>query len=284
MLIKTLAENTSVSDCFGAEHGLCLYLETKRHKLLFDTGRTDLFVRTAELLEADLTEVDTVILSHGHYDHGGGLSRFLQLNQKAKIYIQEKAFSDYYSIHADGNAYIGLDKTLQNNERICLTKDFLHIDEELTLFSDVTGKELLSLSNQTLLMEKAGAFVQDTFEHEQNLVITENGTTVLFAGCAHNGIVNITEHFHQRYKAYADIVIGGFHLFNPSTKKSESPELIQKISERLKTTGSVYYTCHCTGLFAYAQLKELLGAQIEYLATGSILDTIKIMKEKQNHE
>ena len=72
MIIKVLSENTAASDEFGCEHGLSLYVETGKHRLLFDTGASDLFAKNAARLGVELSAVDTAVLSHGHYDHGGG--------------------------------------------------------------------------------------------------------------------------------------------------------------------------------------------------------------------
>ncbi|MBR5633360.1 MAG: MBL fold metallo-hydrolase, partial [Clostridia bacterium] len=80
MKIVCLAENTTSRDDVGAEHGLSLYVEAAGKKILFDMGQTDLFMKNAEKLGVDLSKVDVAVLSHGHYDHGGGLSAFLKVN------------------------------------------------------------------------------------------------------------------------------------------------------------------------------------------------------------
>ena len=85
MKIITLVENTAENECFTAEHGLCIYIESEKHKLLLDTGQTDALIHNAEKLGTDLSEVDTVILSHGHYDHSGGILPFSEINNKAQI-------------------------------------------------------------------------------------------------------------------------------------------------------------------------------------------------------
>lgn len=272
MIIKALAENTSVSDNFSCEHGLSLYIETKKHKLLFDMGKSDLFVQNAKKLDVDLSEVDCAVISHGHYDHGGGLKSFLDINKKAQVYIHEKAFEKHFSKRPSGTAYIGLDNNLKNNERIVFTGGYYKIDDELELFSGIRQKELMSSSNKPLLMENGDKLVQDTFDHEQNLIITENGRTLLLAGCAHNGIVNIIQRFKEIKGKYADIVIGGFHLYSNGTGKSEDASLIKAIGERLKESGSLYYTCHCTGIPAFEQLSAVMGSKIRYLATGSVVE------------
>jgi len=131
MKIITLAENTSVSEAFRSEHGLSLYIETETHKLLFDVGASSLFAENAEKLGIDLSEVDVLVISHGHYDHGGGLKKFLELNDKAAIYINRKAFENHYSKRDQGEAYIGLDQELFfNNRFVFLDEDFARLYKE----------------------------------------------------------------------------------------------------------------------------------------------------------
>jgi 7,8-dihydropterin-6-yl-methyl-4-(beta-D-ribofuranosyl)aminobenzene 5'-phosphate synthase len=90
MLIKTLVENTSISKDFGSEHGLSLYVETKKHKILFDVGASDLFLQNAKKLNVNIADVDFLVISHGHYDHGGGLKTFLKENTKAEVFLHHK--------------------------------------------------------------------------------------------------------------------------------------------------------------------------------------------------
>lgn len=272
MIIKTLVENTTIADVFDSEHGLSLYIETKKHKLLFDLGASGLFAENAEKMGVDLSTVDVVVISHGHADHGGGLETFLKRNTKAKIYLHAKAFEKHYSNRSSGMANIGLDGKLLPNERFVFTGNNFAIDEELELFSNVTGSRLNPSGNENLLMEKDAVLVPDDFAHEQNLIIKENGVTLLIAGCAHRGIVNIVEHYRTMKNSYPSDVIGGFHLYNRSKKKAEDPEVIRQIGEYLLTTGSNYHTCHCTGIESYNHLKEIMGEKIDYLATGSQLN------------
>ena len=115
MKITVLAENTAVSNDFGAEHGLSLLIESDGKKILFDMGQTDLFASNASLLGINLSDVDIAVLSHGHYDHGGGLKKFLEANTKAPVYINKHAFEPHYN---GAEKYIGLDTSLSRNPRL----------------------------------------------------------------------------------------------------------------------------------------------------------------------
>ena len=91
MRIVVLAENTTCSEQFTCEHGLSLLIETEREKILFDAGQTDLFAENAEKLGISLNDIDFAILSHGHFDHSGGMLTFLRQNQTAPLYIHREA-------------------------------------------------------------------------------------------------------------------------------------------------------------------------------------------------
>lgn len=270
MKITALAENVSTTEDLGSEHGLSLFIETEAHKLLFDTGQGSLFAENAVKLGVDLKQVERCVISHGHYDHGGGLRTFLNLNTVAPVFIAQKAFGEYYANRADGpKEYIGLDQTLLPNERFRFTDGYLKIEEGLELFSTVTGQTLVPSGNVDLFEKTGDTFTPDNFAHEQNLIISENGITVLIAGCAHKGIINIVESFHALKGKYPDYVVGGLHLYNRASGGSEDTEPVVAIGKYLVSTGSTYYTCHCTGEDSFNRLKTVMAGKIEYLSTGN---------------
>ncbi len=269
MLIKALVENTAISKDFGKEHGLSLYIETKNYKILFDVGASQLFLENAKKLDVDIADVDFLVISHGHYDHGGGLEGFLQKNSKAKVFVHNLAFGQHYAIRPDDNFdFIGLDEKLKQKEQIVLTSDQFLIRDGIQVLSNVFQKEAPPKSNGGLLMVHEGQKVEDNFFHEQNLVIEEDGKILLVTGCAHNGITNILEHFYSVKGRMPDYVIGGFHLSSPSGT-SETPSTIDRIAKYLLSSKAKYFTCHCTGIEAYERLKSAMGANIDYLSTGS---------------
>lgn len=272
MKIVCLVDNVSKNNGIGCEHGLSLYIETKKHKLLFDLGASSLFIDNALALGVELKEIDTVIISHGHYDHGGGLLPFLEVNKKVLIYIKKEAFGDYYSERTSGIEYIGLDKALLQNSRIILTDDKVILDDELELFSDVDIIDERFSLNKSLKVKKDNEYIVDDFLHEQNLIITCDGKKVLVAGCAHNGITNIIRKYIDIVGKSPNYAISGFHLSNPGRGKKEDDSAICYLGEKLNEWDTKYFTCHCTGVEPYKILKKIMNKKIEYLAAGDTLN------------
>lgn len=266
MIVKALVENTA--DKLACEHGLSLYIQTEDHRILFDTGASDLFATNARELGVDLEQIGIAFISHGHDDHGGGLKTFFGLNKTAKVYISQRAFGSFYSKHGSQWEYIGLDRDLVGCDRFILVDETLDIDGNLSVFSHVLGERFFPTGNQALYTSVGTSLILDDFSHEQNLVVRENGRILLVVGCAHRGIVNILESYHQRYGGFPTHVIGGFHLYNHSTGKAEEPETLDSIATYLLSTGADFHTCHCTGEVAYHHLKTRMGERMGYISTG----------------
>lgn len=270
MIIKTLIENTSKSEDLNSEHGLSIYIETRNRKILFDVGASGLFYENARKMHVDIPDIDFLIISHGHHDHGGGLRAFLQVNTKAEVFLHRLAFEKYYAHHAAGEIhFIGLEDELKHERQMLPTSDRFFISEGIEVFSNIPQTEPRLVSNDGLLMEQNGQTVADSFAHEQNLVVREDGKTLLATGCAHNGIVNTLKHFYALKGHMPDYVIGGFHLCSANQGGCTDADTIDRIGKYLLDTKAKYYTCHCTGQKAYGQLKDVMGDRIEYLHTGS---------------
>lgn len=268
MKLIVLSDNTSVSESLESEHGLSIYIETTGHHILFDTGAGSVFRRNAEKLGVDLATVDLLVISHGHYDHGGGLRSFLEVNSRGKIYLHKQAFEAHYSKRAETIADIGLDQALLPNERFIFCGEQLAIDENIEIFSHIQHNHMFPSCNATLLMKRGDEFVPDDFVHEQNLVIQQDGKTMLIAGCAHKGIVNIVDACKDRLGQYPDYIVGGFHLTGQRGNQSEMPDVVDAIGEYLASMPARYYTCHCTGKENLQRLKRILGERIRPLSTG----------------
>ncbi|MBE6677722.1 MAG: MBL fold metallo-hydrolase [Ruminococcaceae bacterium] len=263
MRITVLSENTSQTPRCSAEHGLSLYIQTEQKNILFDMGQSDLFAKNAAALGVELSDVDICILSHGHYDHGGGISKFLSLNSKAPLYLSPFAFGDYYNA---ADKYIGLDKALMSNPRL------IHVDEESLCLGE--GISLVCLNGQisTKDIESAGLTVclggskqPDDFLHEQYLIIEEQGRRVVFSGCSHKGAVNIARLLKP------DVFIGGFH-FSKTETEGDGAARLEGAARALLSIGADFYTCHCTGVPQYEYLKSIMGDRLSYISAGTVLE------------
>lgn len=263
MVITSLVENTTKSG-LKAKHGLSLYIETKLHRILFDLGPDETLFENAEKKKIDLTSVDTVIISHGHYDHGGALGKFLKINSLANIYVQQKAFEPHYSKRRFFKIPVGIDQKWKTHRQVVLLDGDYKIDEELSLFTVDKTENCYSSAND-VLYDKNG---RDTFSHEQNLIITEERTAVVM-GCGHAGVVNIMEKAEYSKPC---VCIGGFHLFNPIMKTTVSNNLLDEIAGRLQQyKDTQFYTCHCTGKEAYQYLARKMD-NLHYMACGDRLE------------
>ncbi|MBE6555034.1 MAG: MBL fold metallo-hydrolase [Ruminococcaceae bacterium] len=265
MRVTVLLENTSSRPDIGAEHGLSLYLETASGmRVLFDMGGSALFAKNAEVLGIALDRTDAAVLSHGHYDHGGGLSAFLQCCHDAPVYISPHAFLPHFS--GDGAKYIGLDPSLAPNghmsSRFRAVEDQAVIGEGVTVCSCRDCELREPLDTAGLGMVADGCYLPEDFRHEQYLLIEEDGRRILVSGCSHRGILNIMEWFSP------DVLIGGFHLMKRDPACEEDRALLDRIAERLLSYSTVFYTGHCTGGAAYCYLKERMMGRLHDLSGG----------------
>lgn len=255
MKLKVLMENTAAQEGFCAEHGLSLYIETGERRILFDMGQTDGFVSNARAAHVDLSGVDAAVLSHGHYDHGGGMAAFLALNDHAPVYVHRLAFGH----HGHGEEkYIGLDPALQHSERLRFVQGDTVLDENLSLHDCSERACHQPILSHGLTVRDENGWQPETFRHEQYLLVRENGRRILVSGCSHKGVVNIARWFEP------DVLVGGFHLMNV-----EDEAALDAIADELLSLPTQYYTAHCTGLAQYSRLKKRMNDRLQYLAAGS---------------
>ncbi len=256
MKLITLMENTSCRDDLACEHGLSLYIEAGERRILFDAGQTGAFADNAEKLGVDLAAVDVCILSHGHYDHGGGLARFLEINEHAPILLSRHAFEGHF--HGPEKD-IGLNKALISSNRLIFVDDATVIGAGAVLHTSLPCPH--GIEPHGLQVADGDALLPEDFRHEIYLLLRDGGKRILISGCSHRGILNIAEHFAP------DVLIGGFHLM-----KVTDEARLTDIGRALVQLPTVYYTGHCTGESQFTLLKTLLGERLHALSTGAAYD------------
>lgn len=263
MKITALVENHSSCE-LKAKHGLSLYIETPAHKILFDLGPDNTLFENAAKRNVDLTAVDTVIISHGHLDHGGALGRFLEINKTATVYVQRHAFEKHYTKVLGLRFPCGIKEEFASHPQVQLLDGNFEIDRELYLFTVEDKSRCYSSMNDSLYTGKE----KDTFDHEQHLII-RGDENVLIMGCGHAGVVNIMAAAEQWNPV---LCIGGYHLMNPNSKKTVPEPVLDEIAAVLKGYDHTrFYTCHCTGETAYNYLSARVP-NLGYLSCGESVE------------
>lgn len=299
--VVTLVENSlSMSSPFSgleAEHGLSFYIESLGHRVLMDTGASQMFMRNARILGVKLEDVDTLFLSHGHYDHGGGIPYFAGINSHASIYMSRYAGTGCYSLRG-GEHYIGLPPEAMSLPQI-ITCDgpVTLIDDELTILSDIKDFYPVPSTNGNLKIRTSAGLIPDNFAHEQCLVISllsgeaenrvaeqnmpDNGNCVpsgddrtdkkiLFSGCAHHGILNILHAYHKVYGDYPYASVSGFHFMKKTDYTESEIREIKETARKLTQIPTVFYTCHCTGDAACEIMQDIMHEQLNCVHCGDV--------------
>lgn len=252
MKIISLMENTSGRADIKSEHGLSLYIEACGRRILFDAGQTHGFIDNAHTLGVDLASVDIAIISHGHYDHGDGMTHFLRLNQTAPVYVRKRADLPYYN----GERYIGLDPVLRDSDRLVIIDGEVSLGDGLKIITH----DVKPANRGALTLRLGDRFIPDSFDHEHYLLIEEGGKRVLISGCSHKGVISLAERIRP------DALVGGFHFMDMPLDDG-----LRIAGERLDALDCDYYTCHCTGVLQYEFLTKYMK-RLSYLASGDRIE------------
>ena len=263
ILLQTTNEREQCDACINiAERGGARRSQTERHKILLDTGASDVFIRNAEQLGIDLSDVDYVFISHGHSDHAGGLRYFLQHNQKAQVIVSPDAMSGKFfskrgNLHSITTEWPEIDE-----DRLVLADQTCEILEGLHVIAHIPQTHPMPKGNQNLYVQNAnGDYIHDDFRHEQALYVDG----LLFTGCAHSGLENILAACPWPVHS----VIGGFHLLDGQETAGEIKALAQRLKAKYPETQ--FYTSHCTGDNVFEVMKDVMGEQLQTFRCGTII-------------
>ncbi len=238
---------------------MSILLETENHRVLLDTGASDVFIRNAEKMSIDLSTVDYVFISHGHNDHAGGLRHFMDINDKAKVIVSPHALSGKFFSKRKYLHSITTHWPEGMNERLLTADQTCEIDDGLHIIAHIPQIHPMPQGNSHLFVADGNDYIPDDFHHE--LALYTEG--LLFTGCAHSGLENILAACPWPVNA----VVGGFHLLDGH----ETEEELANLGKRLKKDcpKRIFYTSHCTGSTVFTILKNVMGDMIQPFACGA---------------
>jgi 7,8-dihydropterin-6-yl-methyl-4-(beta-D-ribofuranosyl)aminobenzene 5'-phosphate synthase len=246
-----------------AEHGFSLWIEHLGKKILFDTGQKDALLPNAERLGIDLSQADMLVLSHGHYDHTGGVAEVINRSNGIQVFAHTDVLVDRYSMRDDGAAAIQIQpdsaEALRN-----IPEDQIHwTTESKRLYDHVSVSGMIP--RLTDFEDTGGAFFLDSeatqpdlIDDDQSIWIKTSKGLVVCAGCCHSGIINTLEHITKiSGESKIHTLLGGLHLLNADENR---------LSKTVEGLGSFdihqMYPCHCTGKGAVEYLSKNLSSNV----------------------
>ncbi len=271
LTLTVLCEDTTRDPRLAAEHGLSMLLETPRHRVLLDTGAGSAFLRNAGTMGVDLDGLDGVVLSHGHYDHTGGLGALLQGKGRQKVVAHPLVFRRRSASGKRGEQR-SIGPPLAQSRYEALGAEF-----ELTAEPFSWGDDLLTTGQVPeafpdrrpgrLQVEIDGQVVPDDFADDISVIVRLAEGIVIVTGCAHAGLRNIVQRAVEvTGTGSIHAIVGGTHLI------AYEPAEVRSFATALTAAGvKALAPCHCTGAKAIQELNNTFDGPVASLATGDVV-------------
>ncbi len=248
------------------EWGLSMLIEADGRKILLDTGSSGQFIRNAELLQTELSEVDVGILSHAHYDHADGMEAFFACNDRAAFLLRQGCRENCFGKKDGVLRYNGIRKGILERfaHRIRFVSGVYPVAEGIWLLPHRAADYSQIAQRNELFVVENDRRRPDDFSHEQSLVVETQKGLVIFNSCSHTGVKNNLEDLREMLgdrEVYA--YVGGLHLYKLTDEE------LSALADELACSGIMQIlTGHCTGEHAYAFLRQRLGGQIRQFSAG----------------
>ena len=253
--ITTLVENSVHARGLRAEHGLAFHVQAGQRSLLFDTGQSDLLLANATALGVDLSQVEAVVLSHGHYDHTGGLAVVRAVAPKARIFLHPAAVEPKFSGNADGPAREAgmtapaLQAVREAGSGVTWTRAATEVLPGVFVTGEVPRETAFEDTGGRFFLDAAGTQPDPLVDDQALFFDTADGLVVIL-GCAHAGVVNTLRHIRRLTDDRTIYtVLGGLHLLAASPVRMDAT-----LAALRELDVARFVPTHCTGFAASARL------------------------------
>jgi 7,8-dihydropterin-6-yl-methyl-4-(beta-D-ribofuranosyl)aminobenzene 5'-phosphate synthase len=259
---------------FWGEHGLAFLIETEGFRVLFDTGQSgSVLLRNLKLLEVEPATIDAVAISHGHYDHTGGLQALLEhLRPGTPLFASPDLFRERFSCREGSakNAGISLSKDqLARSLELSLSEKPQEIVSGVWTTGEIRQRPEPEGSSNHHLMREGSLLVADAYRDDMALVLQKGHRLALLCGCCHAGLLNTLAHVQREFDGPVAYIIGGLHLTSASDGAlTQAGNVLSALAELVGV-----YPNHCTGEAAFVSLTQTCGASsVQPCPAGTVLE------------
>ena len=270
--ITTLDENTA-SYGYLAEWGLSFYIEFAGRKILFDAGMSSITVENARQAKIDLSLIDTIVLSHGHSDHTGGLPNLLKCIGEVPVVAHPDIWTQKYVLENTGkHDFCGIpfrpEELESRGARFHLSREPYKVTDNMYTTGEVAITNNYEQIDSDLFVKVGENYQPDPMNDDQSLVIRTDQGLVIITGCAHRGIVNTIHHAQEMTsEEHIYAVIGGFHLYQASEDRIDKTIRALTCLDVQKVA-----PCHCTGFYAMSRIVNAMPNRYQNIATGAVIE------------
>ncbi|MDY6881126.1 MAG: MBL fold metallo-hydrolase [Thermodesulfobacteriota bacterium] len=271
--VSVIVENRAGKKDMIPEHGICFWLETGSSYVIFDTGQGGTLVHNARIMGIPLEQVESVALSHGHFDHTGGLRILLQSSRNPKVYVHPAAFHPKFACNEYGQSRsIGMPAMTEKSLRklageIIYTVGPTQITDSLFVTGEIPRITEFEDTGGPFFLDHGGT-KSDLFPDDQALFFESSKGTVVLLGCAHAGVINTLLYIQQlTHGKPIHAVMGGMHLLSASPKRMENT--IQSLTHM---NPDLVGPAHCTGKEATIELREVFSEEFFPCLAGTSIE------------